>query len=113
MKKNSKPAVPNLIKSKKGMTLVEIIVAFAIIALSALILVSAIGAAGNIMRRGADLETASNAAYEGAETATAGDSGAVSFSANGQTITVNGKYIKDEQDVNDVTKEYNYFEPNK
>jgi type II secretory pathway pseudopilin PulG len=96
-----------------GMSLIEIVVAFAIIALSALILLFAISTASSIIRRGADLDTASTNAYNEVEARANATPGAVSFVIDGQSYTVQGQYHKGEAVVNDVSQEYYYFEANR
>lgn len=109
--KTMKQLFSNLIKSRGGMTLVEIVVAFAIIALAALTLVAAIGTAGNIIRRGADLENASDSAYAGAEISEEATEGKVTFRSGGIDYEVEGNYLEGTKTVNDMEQTYRYFDP--
>lgn len=102
----------NPLRGRGGMTLVEVIVAVAIIGLAALILSSAFGASMNLVRRGADSQSAGNQAFAQVEMTAVSDPGGVTitFEADGEPITVNGQYVEVTQTVKDSTVTFRAFE---
>ena len=87
--------------SRKGMTLVELITASVIIALAALMLVSAYGLAFRLMVRGKDHETALDQAYRIVDTSESGVSATMTFSvrsiAGNDDVLIRGSLVR--QDV--------------
>lgn len=110
-----KRKVHEAMNNRKGMTLVEVIVSFAIVAIAALIMASAFVAALAIVRRSTSHAQADQAAYGRLEQATDGAQGLapnaeVYMTAGGKTITVKGRYIVEAAEEDGEEVEYSSFE---
>jgi|GEM_PF-6077650 len=97
---------------RSGMTMVEVVVSVALIAVAALILSSAFGASLNVARRGVDSQSAGNSAFTAIEqqSAASGSTGSIAFSAGGKDYTVSGRYLSQTQTVNGVQVTFHSFE---
>ncbi len=98
----------------RGMTLVEVVVAVALFAIAAALILTSVGAAYALIRRGADSENAGAAAYSEIEQHSATTSaGFVSFSVGGESYKVYGNYSSATTQVGGgPTVEFYTFEPN-
>ncbi|MEA4823891.1 MAG: prepilin-type N-terminal cleavage/methylation domain-containing protein [Clostridiaceae bacterium] len=77
----------------RGMTLVEVVVAVALFAIAAALILTSVGAAYALVRRGADSENAGSLAFKVIENDSGTPTpGSVSFSVNGKSYTVDGSY---------------------
>ncbi|MDO4552273.1 MAG: prepilin-type N-terminal cleavage/methylation domain-containing protein [Bacillota bacterium] len=81
-------------KGCRGFTLVEVIVAVAILAMASLVLVAAFNSSLRLFQRGVDMETFGDQAFARAETETetGGSQDSLSFSVEGTMVTVRGSY---------------------
>lgn len=97
----------------RGMTLVEVVVAVALFAVAAALILTAVGAAYALVRRGADSENAGSLAFEAIENGPDTTSGGtVSFSAGGKSYTVDGDYYTATKQVGGgPTVEFHAFVP--
>lgn len=100
-----KQRIKKFIQFRSGMTMVEVVVSAAIIALAALILSSAFGSALKVLRRGADYQSAGNSAFTAIEgdNATNSEPGQkIHFKAGGKSYEVDGTIYSQEEPLNDV-----------
>ena len=104
--------IANFKLSHSGMTMVEVVVSTAIVALSALILAGAFGSSLNVVRRGVDSQSAGNSAFTAIEeqSATDGTSGQMRFEVGGQTYTVDGRFLGQSETENGVDVTFHSFE---
>ena len=95
----------------KGLTLVEVVVSMAIIAIVASFMLAVFGASFTLVRRGADLERFGDMAFSEAE-ASAGAAGGdtLSFSAEGRTYDIPGAYGEYSYSEGEVTVRFMVFD---
>lgn len=82
-----------------GMTITEVVVALAVIALTSMLLLACFSSAMNMLGRSADRQSASDAAYAGVQSSSAAKSGgSVTLVLEGKSYAVSGSFVTAEQD---------------
>lgn len=88
-------SLPQLKKESRGMTLVEVMVAVAILAIAALLLTTSFSGSFNLIQRGVDMASAGDQAFaEAEEGAGTGSAGALEFNVGGRLESVEGSYVE-------------------
>ncbi|MEG1537176.1 MAG: type II secretion system protein [Clostridiales bacterium] len=96
-------------ENNRGMTLVEVIVAVAIIGVCSVMMLSAFGGAGRLMSRGKDIGQSGNIAYEAVEKDAGSSAASVRFTAGTETLTVNGQIRRQAQSYGDPQSQVQFW----
>ncbi len=95
--------------NNKGMTLLEVMLAIAIISICSLLLLTTFGGAANMMRRGVDIGQGGDTVYQALEASGSGSAATVSFQSGSQSFSVPGEVRREQESVGDPTTDLEFW----